>query len=88
MRFNQPVAVTLALLALSTAEACFAQQTLNQQQSFANDNNQAPADVGIQTVTRTAPDVLERTRDEVMQELETFQNSEQAAQMRELYRGN
>jgi hypothetical protein len=88
MRFNQSVAVALAFLALSTAEACFAQQTLNQQQSLASDNSQAPADVGIQTVKRTAPNVLERTRDEVMHELETFQNSEQAAQMRELYRGN
>ncbi|SAL33668.1 hypothetical protein AWB69_03039 [Caballeronia udeis] len=87
MKLHQSIAVCLAVMAGVTADGCFAQSTTNQNESVAVDN--APQDPAIAVPAVTQPAMsLGRTREQVMREQADFQNSDQAAQMRELYRGS
>ncbi|WP_213764539.1 hypothetical protein [Caballeronia sp. dw_19] len=87
MKLHQSIAVCLALMAGVTADGCFAQSATNQNESVvAGSTPQDPA-VAVPAVTPAAPVSMGKTREQVRRELEDFQNSDQAAQMRDLYRG-
>ena len=87
MKLHQSIAVCLALMAGVTADGCFAQSVANPSESVAAGN--APPDpAAVVPAATPAPSMsLGKTRAQVMHELEDFQNSDQAAQMRDLYRG-
>ena len=86
MKLHQSIAVCLTLTAGVAANGCFAQSATNQNESVAvGDAPQDPA-IAVPAVTQPAMS-LGRTREQVRRELEDFQNSDQAAQMRDLYRG-
>jgi hypothetical protein len=88
MKVHQSIAVCLALMAAVTADGCFAQSATNQNESVAV--GAAPQDpaVAIPAVAATPSMSLGKTREQVMRKLEDFQDSDQAAQTRELYRGS
>jgi hypothetical protein len=86
MKLHQSIAVCLALMAGVTADGCFAQSATNQNESVAVGN--APQDAAVAAVTPTPAISFGKTREQVMHEQADFQNSDQAAQMRELYRGS
>jgi hypothetical protein len=88
MKLHQAITVCLALMAGVTADGCFAQPASNQNESVAVDAAPQKPAVPGPAVTATPTMSLGKTREQVMRELEEFQNSDQAAQMRELYRGN
>jgi len=87
MKLYQSITVCLALMAGVTADGCFAQSAINQQQSVADDNTSQVTAAADPSVIPPSPVSLGKTREQVVRELEDFQNSNQAAQMRELYRG-
>ena len=88
MKLHQSIAVCLALMAGVTADGCFAQSVANPSESVAA--GIAPQDpaAAVPAVTPTPAIFLGRTREQVMHEQADFQSSDQAAQMRELYRGS
>lgn len=86
MKLHQSIAICLALMAGVTADGCFAQSATNQNESVAVGSPQDPA-VAAPAVTPAPPISVGKTRAQVIRELEDFQNSDQAAQMHELYRG-
>jgi hypothetical protein len=87
MKLHQSIAVCLALMAGVAADGCFAQSATNQSESVAVGNAPQDPAVALPAVTPVPSMSLGRTREQVMRELEDFQNSDQAAQMRDLYRG-
>ena len=88
MKLYQSMTVCFALIAGVTADGCFAQSETNQQAAVADGSApQIPA-VAVPAVTPAPPTSLGKTREQVMRELEGFQNSDQAARMSELYRGS
>jgi hypothetical protein len=87
MKLHQSIAVCLALMAGVAADGCFAQSATNQSESVAVGNAPQDPAVAPPAVTPVPSMSLGRTREQVMRELEDFQNSDQAAQMRDLYRG-
>jgi hypothetical protein len=87
MKLHQSIAVCLALMAGVAADGCFAQSATNQSESVAVGNAPQDPAVALPVVTPVPSMSLGRTREQVMRELEDFQNSDQAAQMRDLYRG-
>ena len=87
MKLHQSIAVCLTLTAGVAANGCFAQSATNQNESVAvGDAPQDPA-IAVPAVTPAPSMSLGKTREQVIRELEEFQNSDQAAQMRDLYRG-
>jgi hypothetical protein len=87
MKLHQSIAVCLALMAGVTADGCFAQSATNQNESVAVGTAPQDPAVAVPAVTPAPPVSLGKTRAQVIRELEDFQNSDQAAQMRDLYRG-
>lgn len=87
MKLHQSIAVCLALMAGVTADGCFAQSETNQNDPVAVGSAPQDPAVAAPAVTPVPSVSLGKTRAQVMRELEDFQNSDQAAQMRELYRG-
>lgn len=87
MKLHQSIAVSIALVAGVSANGCFAQSTTNQSESVAVGTAPQDPAVAVPAVTPTTSISLGKTREQVMRELEDFQNSDQAAQMRDLYRG-
>ena len=88
MKLHQSIAVCLALMAGVTADGCFAQSATNQNESLAVGSAPQDPAVAVAAVTPTPAISLGKTREQVMREQADFQNSDQAAQMRELYRGS
>jgi hypothetical protein len=88
MKFHQSIAVCLALMAGITADECFAQSATNQNESVVVGTAPQDSAVAVPAVTPASPVSLGKTREQVKRELEDFQNSDQAAKMQELYRGN
>jgi hypothetical protein len=88
MKLHQSIVVGLGLMAGVTADGCFAQSAINQQQSVADDNAPHVTAVAEPTVIPAPSVSLGKTREQVRRELEEFQNSPQAEQMNKLYRGN
>jgi len=88
MKLHQSIAVCLALMAGVTADGCFAQSTTNQNESIAVDNASQDPAIAVPAVTSNPTISLGRTREQVMREQADFQTGDQAAQMRELYRGS
>jgi hypothetical protein len=87
MKLYQSMTVCFALIAGVTADGCFAQSAANQQAAVADGSApQIPA-VAVPNVTPAPPTSLGKTREQVMRELEDFQNSGQAAKLRDLYQG-
>ena len=83
MKFYQSIAVCLALMAGVTANGCLAQSTTGQNESVAASS--APP----VTAVTPAPDVsVGKTREQVIHELEDFQKSGQADELRVLYQGS
>jgi hypothetical protein len=87
MKLHQSIAVCLALMAGVTADGCFAQSAANQNESVAVGNAPQDPAIAVPAVTPAPSMSLGKTREQVIRELEEFQNSDQAAQMRDLYRG-
>ncbi|QIE27029.1 hypothetical protein SBC1_36950 (plasmid) [Caballeronia sp. SBC1] len=87
MKLHQSIAACLALMAGVAADGCFAQSATNQNESVAVGSSPQDPSVVAPAVTPAPPVSLGKTRAQVIRELEDFQNSDQAAQMRELYRG-
>jgi len=87
MKLHQSIAVCLALMAGVTADGCFAQSATNQNESVAVGNAPQDPAIAVPAVTPAPSMSLGKTREQVIRELEEFQNSDQAAQMRDLYRG-
>ena len=87
MKLHQSIAICLALMAGVTADGCFAQSATNQNESVAVGSSPQDPAVAAPAVTPAPSIPLGKTRAQVMRELEDFQNSDQAAQMRDLYRG-
>jgi hypothetical protein len=83
MKPHQTITVCLALVAGVAADGCFAQTAISQQSA------PAPQDPAVVATAATlAPPVsVGKTREQVMRELEEYQNSDRAAQMQALYRG-
>ncbi|MDR5781921.1 hypothetical protein QCE63_21200 [Caballeronia sp. LZ065] len=74
MQCNRIIAAGIAFVAMVTAVSCLAQSATDQ-----------PAPSTATSMQSDTPAPL--TREQVMHELADFQNSAQAAEMRELYRG-
>jgi hypothetical protein len=87
MKLHQSITVCLALMAGFAADGCFAQSAIDQKESVADGNAPQVAAVAIPTPAPAPAVSLEKTREQVMRELEDFQRSGQAAQLRQLYRG-
>ncbi|MFM0260515.1 hypothetical protein [Paraburkholderia sediminicola] len=87
MKLCQSIAVFLALIAGVTADGCFAQSAISQKDSVADGDASQVSAVAVPTVTPAPPVSLGKTRAQVIRELEDFQKSGQAAQLRELYQG-
>ncbi|SOE95582.1 hypothetical protein SAMN05414139_08466 [Burkholderia sp. D7] len=87
MKLHQSIAVCLAMMAGVTADGCFAQSATNQTESVAVGTVSQDTAVAVPAAMPTPPVSFGKTREQVMRELQDFQNSDQAAQMRELYRG-
>jgi hypothetical protein len=87
MKLHQSIAVCLALMAGVAADGSFAQSATNQSESVAVGTVPQDPAVALPAVTPAPSMSLGRTREQVIRELEDFQNSDQAAQMRDLYRG-
>jgi hypothetical protein len=87
MKLYQSITVCLALIAGVTADGCLAQTAINQQESVTDGNAPQVSAVAVPAVTAAPPVSLGKTREQVMRELEDFQKSGQAAQLRELYQG-
>jgi hypothetical protein len=83
MQFNRIIAAGCALMATVTASTAFAQSTTDQQD---------PATVAVSTMpeptSMQSDPAAPITRAQVARELRDFQNSPQAVEMRELYRGS
>lgn len=88
MKLHQSIAVCLALMAGFTAAVSFAQSTATQPESVAAGTATQDPSAAVPAVATAPADAVGKTRAQVIRELEEFQNSDQAAQMRELYRGN
>jgi len=88
MKLHQSIAVCLALTAGFAANGCFAQTATDQNESVAVGNAPQDPSIAVPAITPAPSMSLGKTRAQVMRELEDFQNSDQAAQMRDLYRGN
>jgi hypothetical protein len=88
MKLHQSIAVCLALMAGVTANGCFAQSTTNQNDSVAVGNAPQDPAIAVPAITPAPSMSLGGAREQVTRELEDFQNSDQAARMRELYRGH
>lgn len=88
MKFQQLLAVCLALLAGGTADRCFAQSTINQNESVADGNTPQVSGGGVPTVALAPPASLGKTHEQVMHEQTDFKNSDQAMRMSALYRGS
>jgi hypothetical protein len=88
MKPHQSIAVCLALMAGVTANGCFAQSATYQNESVTVGSAPQDPAVAVPAVTPTPAISLGRTREQVMHEQADFQSSDQAAQMRELYRGS
>jgi hypothetical protein len=88
MKLHHSIAVCLALMAGVTADGCFAQSITNQNDSVAVGNAPQDPAIAVPAITPAPSMSLGRAREQVTRELEDFQNSDQAAQMRELYRGH
>jgi hypothetical protein len=87
MKLHRSIAVCLALMAGVTADGCFAQSATNQNEPVSVGAAQQDSAVAVPAVTPPPSNSLGKTRAQVIRELEDFQNSDQAAQMRDLYRG-
>jgi hypothetical protein len=88
MKLYQSITVCVALMAGVAADGCFAQSAIKQEESVADGNAPQVSAVAVPTVTPATPVSLGKTRAQVIRELDDFQNSDQAAQMRQLYRGS
>jgi hypothetical protein len=88
MKLHQSIAVCLTLMAGVTADGCFAQSATGQSESVAAGTAAQDSAVAVPAVAPAPSDSVGKTRAQVVRELEDFQNSDQAAQLRELYRGN
>ena len=86
MKVYRLIIVCVSVVAGVTAEGCFA-QSASPQDAAMTGNVQALSAVPVPHAD-TGPVASGKTRAEVTSELADFQNSDQAAQMRELYRGN
>lgn len=87
MKLYQSITVCLALIAGVAADGCFAQTAINQQTSIAEGTAPQDPAVVVPAVTLAPAVSVGKTREQVIRELEDFQNSGKAAQMRELYQG-
>jgi hypothetical protein len=76
------------LMAGVGAETCMAQSSDEQQETFTQSGGAQMTEVVVPSAAVPPPAPLDKTREQVMRELIEFQHSPQAAQMRELYRGN
>jgi hypothetical protein len=83
----QSIAVSLALMAGVAADGCFAQSATDQTQSMAAGAASQDQGAAVSPIAQTPSASSGLTRQQVERELADFQNSAQAAQMRELYRG-
>jgi hypothetical protein len=88
MKVYRLIIVCVSVVAGVTANGCFAQSTASQQDAVVNGDAQQLSAVALPNVDTTTPAVFGKTRAQVMREQSDFQNSDQAVQMRELYRGN
>ncbi|MFM0032635.1 hypothetical protein PQR70_41205 [Paraburkholderia madseniana] len=87
MKLYKSVTVCLALMTGIAADGCFAQSATNQKDSIVERNAPQDPAVGAPTITPAPSVSLGKTREQVMRELEDFQNSGQAAKLRDLYQG-
>ena len=88
MKLHQSIAVCLALMTAVTAGECFAQSATGQSESVAVGTAPQDPAVASPAVTPVPSDSVGKTRAQVIRELEDFQNSGQAEQLRDLYRGS
>jgi hypothetical protein len=88
MKLHQSIAICLALTAGVAADGCFAQSATNQTESVAAGSASQDQAVAVSGVAPAPSASLGLTREQVERELAAFQHSDQAAQMRELYRGS
>ncbi len=88
MKLHQSIAVGLALMAGVAADGCFAQSATDQTQSMAAGAASQDQGAAVSPIALTPSASSGLTREQVERELADFQNSAQAAQMRELYRGS
>jgi hypothetical protein len=87
MKLFQSITVCLALIAGVTADGCFAQTAINQQGAVTDGNAPQVSEVAVPAVTPAPSVPVGKTREQVIRELEDFQNSGQAAKLRDLYQG-
>lgn len=88
MKVYRLILVCGSVGAAMAVNGCFAQSATNQQDSVTTGDAQQLSGVTVPNVDTATPIVLGKTRAQVMREQSDFQNSDQAVQMRELYRGN
>jgi hypothetical protein len=88
MKLYQSVtAVCLVLVTGTAACECFAQSATNQKNVVAEGTAPQDSTLAAPTVTPDPAVSAGKTREQVMRELEDFQNSAQAAKLRDLYQG-
>ncbi|MDB5835635.1 MAG: hypothetical protein JWR14_5465 [Caballeronia sp.] len=88
MKVYRLITICGSVVAAMAANGCFAQSATSRQDSVASGAAQELSGVAVQNVDTSTAVVLGKTRAQVMREQADFQNSDQAVQMRELYRGN
>ncbi|SAK57688.1 hypothetical protein [Caballeronia ptereochthonis] len=87
MKLNRSIATSLVLAAGVTAGTCLAQSSNDQQETMTGSGAAQVSAVAVPSAALPTT-VAEKTRAQVMRELVEFQNSPQAAQVGELYRGS
>jgi hypothetical protein len=88
MKLYQSITVCLALTAGGTADGCFAQTATNPQESVAAGSTPQTPTIAVPSVTPAPAVSVGKTRAQVIRELEDFQNSGEAAKMRDIYQGS
>jgi predicted RNA-binding protein with PIN domain len=87
VKLNRFIATSLVLAAGVTAGTCLAQSSNDQQETITESGAAHISAVAVPSAVQPTT-VAEKTREQVMRELVEFQNSLQAAQVREIYRGS
>jgi hypothetical protein len=87
VKLNRSLATGLVLAAGVTAGACLAQSSNDQQETITESGAAQISAVAVPSAAQPTA-VAEKTREQVMRELAEFQNSPQAAQVREIYGGS
>jgi hypothetical protein len=87
VKLNRSIAISFVLMAGIATGTCPAQSSNDPQETITESGSTQVSAVAVPSATQPTA-VSGKTREQVVHELADFQNSAQAAELREIYRGN